>query len=203
VLTTVAGIFLSQGGVKPAQDFAAAKVSAILSLLPDGAVIVTDAMPLREIAAVVVHELPWLCAALGTAFLLFNLYLAARAVAFSGRLNRPWVDVPTGFRLPIWTIPIFVVAAAAADLLPDGIDAPAWVVVGAMACLYLFQGLATFHALTRGALIRPFALVGLYCALVLEPIWVPGIVALVGLIESAVSARTRFKIPPSTPPKST
>jgi len=203
VLTTVAGIFLSQGGVKPAQDFAAAKVSAILSLLPDGAVIVTDAMPLREIAAVVVHELPWLCAALGTAFLLFNLYLAARAVAFSGRLNRPWVDVPTGFRLPIWTIPIFVVAAGAADLLPDGIDAPAWVVVGAMACLYLFQGLATFHALTRGALIRPFALVGLYCALVLEPIWVPGIVALVGLIESAVSARTRFKIPPSTPPKST
>ena len=202
-LTTVALISFAQGGVKGAQAFMAGKVSTLLSLLPEGAVSIGDQAEMRAGIDGLVHDLPLSCAAFGTAFLLINLYLAARAVAFSGRLRRPWVDLPTGFRLPMWTIPVFAVALIAAILLPDGFDAPPWVIVGAMSCLYLFQGLATLHALTRGLLVRPFALIGLYFALLIQPTWIAPIVALLGLIESAVSVRTRFKTTPLPPPKAT
>jgi len=202
-LTSVALIFVSQGGVKGAQAYMAAKIAALLSLLPEGAITISDQAQLRAGVDGLVHDLPLSCAAFGTAFLLINLYLAARAVAFSGRLRRPWVDLPTGFKLPVWTIAIFAVALVAAIFLPDGFDAPPWVIVGAMSCLYLFQGLAALHALTRGLLVRPVALFGLYFALLIQPTWIAPIVALLGLIESAVSVRSRFKATPPPPPKAT
>lgn len=202
-MSGVAFLLISLGGVKPAQDYVAEKVGALLALLPEGAIMAANPAELHNSIALLVHDLPLSGAELGTAFLLINLYIAARAVAFSGRLTRPWVDLPTGFRLPVWMIAVFIVALAAAIYLPDGLDAAPWVIVGALGCLYFFLGLATLHALTRGAMIRPFALVGLYFALLIEQDWIPRIIALIGLLESAVSARTRFAAPSSTPPKAT
>jgi len=190
-LTSVVSLVLQQGGVQKAIDTATVMAESLVQEAYDSAGQTYEAGALHELVVRMVGDLPVTFAALITGMLLVNLYFAARAVGFSGRLRRPWIDIPSGFVLPIWLLPIFVVALVAAIFLPENVDQPTWIVVGALFSLYLFQGLATLHALTRGIAIRPFALFALYAALAIRADWIGPLIALIGLLESAISIRAR------------
>jgi hypothetical protein len=190
-LASLIAFVFTEGGVHQALDGATIIVETIVKSAFEQAGAAYDAVATHEEIAQLVTELPLTIAAMITATLLLNLYLASRAVSFSGRLTRPWVDVPSGFALPRWLALVFLVALVVAIKLPENVDQPVWIAVGALFVLYLFQGLATLHALTRGLPVRPLALMALYAALMLRPDWIGLLIALVGLAESALLVRKR------------
>lgn len=129
-------------------------------------------------------------AASQTLLLAINLWLAARTIEISGRLRRPWPTLPETLVLPRLTGPIFLVAAG---LTFKGglIGVLAGVVAAATGFSLALQGLAALHGMTREVGMRTAWLAGLYAAvLVLEP-WSFIVLALFGLIESALSLRDR------------
>ena len=206
-LISVLAIVAEQGGIAKAIEATTAMAETAMRAAMDSAGATYEPAALHDFVVWLVSELPLTCAASITVMLLLNLYLAARAVSFSGRLRRPWVDIPTGFALPFWLAPVFVVALIAAVLLPENVDQPTWIIVGALFCLYLFQGLATLHALTRGLNFRPFALFALYLALAIASVnvfelrinLIATLIALIGLLESLLGIRARAAKSPPKP----
>jgi hypothetical protein len=69
---------------------------------------------------------------------------------------------------------------------------------GAFFMAFLLLGLAIVHYTTRGATWRPFALWGLYAALLFLNMWVGVLAAILGLSESIFGFRRRYP-PPSGP----
>ena len=122
---------------------------------------------------------------------LANLYLAARSVQLSQRLNRPWREMPTGFRLPRWLALPVAAALALALFGPSPLDDCGLVVAGAFGVLFMLQGLAALHALSRRAAARPFMLAALYFACAVAAQWVLPALALLGIAESFADLRGR------------
>jgi hypothetical protein len=122
---------------------------------------------------------------------LANLYLAARTVQLSQLLDRPWRDVPSGFRLPRWLSAPAAGALALALIGSSPLDDYGLVVTGALGVLYVMQGLAALHALSRRAAARPFMLAALYFACAVAAQWVLPALALLGLAESFADLRGR------------
>ncbi len=127
--------------------------------------------------------------------LLLTLWLAGRIMRASGQLMRPWPDLAT-LQFPKSTGLAFAAITLAAVLLdgPGGIAGRAF--LGAFLLAYLLMGLAILHFITRGSNWRPFALGGLYGAL----LFVNGLAAipivLLGLSDNFVNLRRRFGGPP-------
>jgi Predicted membrane protein (DUF2232) len=129
----------------------------------------------------------------------FNLWLAARIVDVSGRLRRPWPDLPT-FALPPFT-PGLLAAAIAGSFLPDIAGLLAGVLAASLFMTYAFMGFAVLHAITRGVGGRSFILGGAYVALViLGIVWPLLAVSLLGVAENLFSIRARFATPAAGPP---
>ncbi len=200
-LGSVLAFVVSKGGIEPARQAAMLELQGTVRSVVDGLGAVVETPKFNALVELVVDELPLASAFAACGTLLLNLYLAARAVAFSGRLRRPWTDVPTGFVLPRLLAPVYAVAVVAAIWLPKDVDQPAWITVGALTALYFLEGLAVLHTLTRGLPVRPFALLALYFALMVGPGWVIPALALFGLAESAFTLRIRAANAP--PPKKT
>ena len=119
-----------------------------------------------------------------------NLWLAARVVDISGRLGRPWPALPENLVLPRIVAPAFVIAAGLA-FMGGLIGALAAAFAAAAGLCLALQGLATIHALTRDNKFRSFLLSALYAVVfVLEP-WSLLLLALFGLVESALNLRAR------------
>ena len=144
----------------------------------------------------------WLApAVLGSALTLMvsvNLWLAARIVAVSGRLNRPWPDL-TSTRMPLAAALVLVgalVFTQGSGLASFG----AMAIVGAFVVAFAFQGLAVIHFVTRGRAARPIMLAGLYfLTALLSYVLLPAF-ALLGLVDSLVGLRRRSSGPPPPPP---
>ena len=122
---------------------------------------------------------------------LVNLYLAARTTQISGRLKRPWRDIPTGYVLPRALAVVTALAVGVAVVGPSPTDDYALVAAGAFGALYAMQGLAALHALSRRAAARPFMLAALYFACAVAAQWVLPALAVLGLAESFVNLRGR------------
>jgi hypothetical protein len=165
----------------------------------DASVTLPNDITLESAVKLVAQFAPVAVAASTTLMYLFNLYLAARSAQLSQRLARPWVDVPTGLTLPVALAAPALIALAASFLAPAPASQFGLVVVAASAVLYLAQGLAVLHALSRRAPARPGLLVALYAACAIAPHWVLPIVALIGLVESFVSLRARAAQTPYRP----
>jgi predicted outer membrane lipoprotein len=75
--------------------------------------------------------------------------------------------------------------------LPEPIDQFAWVLAGPLAAAYALQGLAVLHALSRGLPLRPLLIAALYFCCGVRATWTMPLIALVGLIDSAVNLRAR------------
>ncbi len=187
------GMLITMIVVYGGYDKAVASLGEILRSMAedDGNVTLPNDVTLDSAVKVVAQFAPVAVAASTTLMYLFNLYLAARSAQLSQRLPRPWVDVPTGLSLPVVLAAPTLLAFAASFLAPAPISQFGLIIAAAAAVLYLAQGLAVLHALSRRAPARPGLLVALYAACAIAPHWVLPIVALIGLIESFASLRAR------------
>lgn len=150
---------------------------------------------LVKLTDVLVYLLPAATALSWMLTILFNLWLAARITLASGRLPRPWPDIPA-MRYPR-SAPLVLAAASALTFLPGYAALGASALSGAFYFAYVLMGLAVIHYITRGQPWRPFALWALYAALLILNTGVSVLIALLGIADSFVSIR---KSPPSGPP---
>ncbi|MCJ2082962.1 DUF2232 domain-containing protein [Methylobacterium sp. J-090] len=103
-------------------------------------------------------------AAQGLAVLLvFYLWAAARIVKVSGRLPRPWPDLPST-RMPRRVLGILAVALVL-TFVPGYPGVLGVALAGALSAAFAIQGLAAFHDRSRGRPGRLALLLGLYLIL--------------------------------------
>jgi hypothetical protein len=133
--------------------------------------------------------LPPSAAILATITSVLNLWLAARIVKFSGRLQRPWPDI-AGMEFPrmvALALGVTVVVSFAGGL----VGVMAGVLAASLLIAYGVLGFAVLHAITRGLNSRSFLLAGTY-ALVLVFGWPILALCMLGLAETAIGIRFRF-----------
>lgn len=165
------------GDFDRAIDTMAARLSTLLA---------RDTLPGDIKFSDVVKLAPVILAAWGASMLSVNLWLAGRTVKISDRLLRPWPNLPDALRMPRSSAAAFVVLAAA-GFLPDPFGLAATVTAAALGMLFVFEGLATAHVLTRGLSARYATLAAIYLAsMFLMPLPLFAL-ALLGLIDCLVS----------------
>jgi len=152
---------------------------------------------LDKLAGLGVYLLPAVTAVSWMLTTLFNLWLAGRITLASGRLTRPWPDIPS-MRFPRGT-PLVLAAASAGTFLPGYPALGASALSGAFYFAYVLMGLAVLHDITRGHAWRPFALWALYAALLVLNTGVSIFIAILGLADSFISLRG--PPPGSLPPR--
>jgi predicted membrane protein DUF2232 len=166
---------------------------------PAAAARLTDQAVIDTLAATV----PGAVAVFATLINCFNLWLAGRIVHVSGRLRRPWPDLPA-MRLPLFA-PAILAAALIGLWLPEFAGLVAASFAASLITVFAIIGLAVMHAITRGLTGRPLMLGGLYISIV--PLaGLPLLLAsLLGLAESILNIRARIaasRAPPPTTPTS-
>jgi hypothetical protein len=139
---------------------------------------------------VLVSVIPSAAAVLSTVINLIDLWLAAKIVRLSGRLRRPWPDLPEETRLPPVTA-VMLAGGIVACFLPGLIAIVAGVFVATLLVVYAIAGLAVLHCITRGMTSRGLLLGGTYTALVIFG-WPVLLMTLFGLVDAAFDLRARF-----------
>ena len=130
--------------------------------------------------------------------LTFNLWLAAKIAATSGRLPRPWPDLK-GMALPRWTIAVLGLAGAFCFL--GGLPAIlAQILTAGCSIAYAMSGFAVLHTLTLTMKSRLF-LLGCTYAIVAAFAWALLPIALLGLADAVFGLRQRYlrSRPPPVP----
>jgi hypothetical protein len=152
----------TQAQTPPAQPPASAEAGSQTGTPPgDPAQNATEAQ--IEVANALATIAPGL-AAQGLALLLtFYLWAAARIVQISGRLPRPWPDIPST-AMPRRALALFGIAFVLA-LVPGFPGMLGIALVGAMSAAFALQGLAAFHDRSRGRKARGALLFSLYLIL--------------------------------------
>jgi hypothetical protein len=156
---------------------------------PDGNLQIPNVRDPKALLDILVLVAPPAAALGGTIMFMVNLWLAGRIARMSGRLRRPWPDIPS-MELPVAAAGI-VAAALAASFLPDILGLIGGVVAAAMLIAYGVYGLAVVHSITRGLSGRVVILGVIYAVLLLQG-WPILILSLVGLIDTAVDIRGRI-----------
>jgi hypothetical protein len=134
-----------------------------------------------------------------TTLFAFNLWLAARVVKVSGRLRRPWPDIPT-LTLPGIATGLLV-AAIAGSFMPGMAGLLAGVFAAALFMAYALVGFAVMHAVTRAMGGSRVVVLGFfYFLVVVFGGWPILAMSLLGLAESAFNIRARFATPAAGPP---
>jgi Predicted membrane protein (DUF2232) len=179
-----------QKGVETVATFLRPAIEEALgpSNLPDG-------FSLDDILRLVVKFSPPAIACSTTLMFAVNLYAAARSAQLSQRLTRSWPDVPTSLVLPPALGAILIVALGTWLAAPEPTSQFAALFVGGLGVVYVLQGLAVLHALSRRVRGRPALIAALYVACLVAPKWVLPAVATIGLIESVASLRARAAAP--------
>jgi hypothetical protein len=144
--------------------------------------------------------LPLAAAVLATLTNVFNLWLAARIVKFSGRLARPWPSLAAmSFPRPL---AIALAVAAILSFFGGLLGVVAGVLAAGLLMAYGVLGFAVLHVITKGMNGRGFLLGGVYAA-VLVIGWPVLALCLLGLIETAIDLRARIARTRGPPPART
>jgi hypothetical protein len=165
----------------------------------DGGMGLPQELGAEDIARLIIKYAPAAIAASTTLMLIVNLYVAARVTQLSQRLPRPWLDIPTQFKLPAALTLIAVAAAAGWMFLPEPYNPFVAALAAPLILIFAFQGLSVLHALSRRAPGRLALMFALYFAFFLAPRWVGLALALIGLVESVASLRARQAAKPFKP----
>ena len=190
-IAVIATIYVTfrHGGFEASLALADAEVTPILQRL-----VGNNALPrgidLHLVARWIVLAAAPAMAASTLLMLMLNLWLAGRVAEVSGRLPRPWPDIPHDLRLPRIYALVFAAALAASFVggLPGLIAA---IVAATLGMGFALQGLAVTHDLSRGSKLRTPMLFAIYLGLFLLMPWPLGLFALIGLSEAAFSLRDR------------
>jgi hypothetical protein len=142
----------------------------------------------ERLVEILVNVIPPVAAMVATVINLFNLWLAARVVKFSGRLARPWPQ------LSLMTFPPLVSAALGIAVVLSFLDGILGIVGGIVAAslilAYGVLGFAVLHAITQGMSARSFVLSVTYAGVILFG-WPMLALCLLGLVETAIGLRAR------------
>ena len=134
-------------------------------------------------------------AANGLALLLtFYLWAAARIVKISGRLPRPWPDIPSTM-MPRSMLAV-VAGAAILAFAPGYAGLFGTALIGALAAIFALQGLAAFHDRSRGRPGRGALLFGMYLILFVTQGLALVALTLFGLADTALNRRRPQGSPP-------
>jgi hypothetical protein len=147
-----------------------------------------------DLAATLATFAPFIVTASLVPMLVANLWIAAKAVQASGRLPRPWPDLPMT-QLPRETL-LVAAAAAALTLLPGFFSFFGLAILGGLVAAFLLNGLCAIHALSRGKPWRMGALSGVYVGLFIGATVLAPIIALFGMADCVFRFRDRRSIPP-------
>ncbi len=147
---------------------------------------VTDTNRLIEFFITVI---PAAAAVLSTITNTVNLWLAARVVKFSGRLRRPWPEIPA-MTFP-GSIAALLAAATAGTFVPGLVGVAAMLLCASLLIAFGVLGLAVLHAITKGMDSRGFVLAGVYAAVFIFG-WPMLLFSLLGLLEIAFDIRSRL-----------
>lgn len=129
-------------------------------------------------------------AANGLALLLtFYLWASARIVQFSGRLPRPWPDIPATM-MPRAMLGLLAVAVILA-FAPGYAGVLGTALIGSVCAVFALQGLAAFHDRSRGRPARGMLLFGLYLILFFTQGIALIVLTLFGLADTALNRRRR------------
>lgn len=129
-------------------------------------------------------------AANGLALLLtFYLWASARIVQLSGRLPRPWPDIPATV-MPRAMLGLLAVAVILA-FAPGYAGVLGTALVGSVCAVFALQGLAAFHDRSRGRPARGMMLFGLYLILFFTQGVALIVLTLFGLADTALNRRRR------------
>lgn len=137
-----------------------------------------------------VEMIPLAAAVLATITNLVNLWLAARVVKFSGRLARPWPQLPAMTFPP--TVAILLAVAVAVSFFGGLVGILAGVLSASLLIAYGVLGFAVLHDITRGINSRSFLLGGIYASVLVFG-WPMLVLCLLGLIEAAAGLRARVQ----------
>jgi hypothetical protein len=120
---------------------------------------------------------------------IINLWLAGRIVKFSGRLRRPWPDLPAmEFPRPVAAL---LAGAVIVSFFGGIVGILGGVLSASLLMAYGILGLAVLHVITRASRSRAFVLGGVYASVIVFGWPVLGL-CLLGLAETAFNLRARF-----------
>ncbi|WP_024519882.1 hypothetical protein [Bradyrhizobium sp. Tv2a-2] len=121
--------------------------------------------------------------------LTFNLWLAAKVAATSGRLSRPWPDLKTAALPPMTLV---VLCAVTAFCFSGGLVAMlARIATAALVMAYALTGFAVLHTLTLAFKSRAFWLGSVYAFVVVFG-WPMLAMAALGLADAVFGLRQRY-----------
>ncbi|KQQ14087.1 hypothetical protein ASF53_09635 [Methylobacterium sp. Leaf123] len=140
-----------------------------------------------EVAEALATVAPAVAAQGLTILFTFYLWAAARIVQISGRLLRPWPDLPSTM-MPRSTLLVFAAALALA-MVPGYPGALGIALIGAFSAAFALQGLAAFHDRSRGRPGRFALLAGLYVLLFLTQGVAMLALILFGIADTALDRR--------------
>lgn len=197
-LVTVLGA-ISMGGSYEAYE--QTMRNAINSLLTAGGSAGGDAMlppgfSKDEFASTIVAAAPLLTAASFVPMQVLNLWLAARIVAASGRLARPWPALSEA-RLPLAALGVMTIAVTLAIIGEGFIGFTGVALAGGLGAAYAMQCLGAIHTSLRGKSLRPLVLALVYALMIPFFVWILPALALGGVLDSIARALgTRTSPPP-------
>jgi hypothetical protein len=147
-------------------------------------------VPRDQLIDAMAAAVPFVSSAFYALVLTLNLWLAAKTVAISGRLPRPWPSIaytrmPQSALLPM-------AGAIAGSFLPGFVGVVALAFTGALAMGFALQGLALLHDVSRGRPGRTGLLVGAYILVALIGHAFLPLLALAGIADTAVDLRRHF-----------
>ena len=155
-------------------------------------------MEAASFIGMLVALLPVIAASVFCLFFTVNTWLAAKAVAVSGRLSRPWPYLP-GTRMPTAAI-ILLAAGVLAAFGPGFVSTAGTALVGALSMAFALQGLALLHHLTHGRPGRTGLLVGTYLLTIFFGGTILPLMTLMGILDSATQLRRRLALSPGPMP---
>ena len=160
--------------------------SALKELDKDGTLFTEE--NIANLSTLIARALPAAFAIVWITIALFNLWLAGRIVAASGRALRPWPDLH-GLELPNFLVLLFA-GALALSFIPGMPGLLATGLAGALLFAYVLQGLAVIHVYSKGMTARGLLLTTVYLGILLLG-WVAILVAILGLAEPMLGIRQR------------
>jgi hypothetical protein len=202
-LITIVGVIAIGGGDHAAyRELARQTFEAFLRMqtqTPAG----TPLPPMRGISAEniiagIVTALPFFVASSFATILAFNVWIAAKVVAISGRLARPWPFIPAT-AMPRAALGLLLAGAVLA-FLPGFLGVAGLALLGSLNVAFALQGLALVHDASRGRPGRPVLLVATYfMAIFISQIAWP-LLAMAGITDAAIGLRRRLNSGAAGPP---
>lgn len=140
----------------------------------------------KRAGELIMSFVPPLAAAMITTAYVLNFYIAGRVAMLSGRLKRPWPNLPA-LRFPKHTPTAFAIALLV-WFMPGTIGMIGGIVSGALIIAYALMGLAILHDVTRPLGDRVFILSAVY--LILFVFWPASVLlAIFGVADSIFDFR--------------